>query len=105
MIITGADSHSAACMMQSLMSCVNFLHETVPARQSALSHALDLYLNGYCHPTMKCHVYQVCELLSGKLPVCEMLFGESKGCSVKVLVCEMLFGGRHDCSGESVPVV
>jgi ectopic P granules protein 5 len=55
-----ADSSLAASMVASLTSCVSFLHETIPSQQqSALSHVLAFYLQGYCHSGMKPHIYHV----------------------------------------------
>ncbi len=54
-----ADGPLAASVVASLVACVAFLHETIPARQSALSHVLSFYFQGYCHAGMKPHICQV----------------------------------------------
>lgn len=54
-----ADSGLASMMAASATHCVSFLHETVPAQQSVLSHLLTFYLHGYCHTDVKPHIFQV----------------------------------------------
>lgn len=54
-----ADCQLASAMMTSLVNCVVFIHETLPAQQSVLSHVLAFYLHGYCHSAVKSHIYQV----------------------------------------------
>ena len=54
-----ADCQLASAMMSSLVNCVAFIHETLPAQQSVLSHVLAFYLHGYCHSGVKSHIYQV----------------------------------------------
>lgn len=57
-----ADSGQASLMATSAALCVSFLHESVPAQQSVLSHLLTFYLHGFCHPAVKPHVFQVISL-------------------------------------------
>lgn len=56
-----ADSGLALLMATSVTHCVSFLHETLPAQHSVLSHVLTFYLHGFCHTAVKPHVLQVSE--------------------------------------------
>lgn len=54
-----ADSSLATAMVSSASHCINFIHETLPAQQSVLSHLLSFYVHGYCHSAVKPHIFQV----------------------------------------------
>ena len=54
-----ADSSQATVMVSSAALCINFIHETLPAQQSVLSHLLSFYVHGYCHSAVKPHIFQV----------------------------------------------
>jgi hypothetical protein len=54
-----ADSGLASLMASSIIHCINFIHETIPAKQSILSQMLTFYLHGFCHTAVKPHILQV----------------------------------------------
>ena len=54
-----ADSGLASLMASSVTHCISFIHETLPAQQSILSHLLAFYLHGFCHTAVKPHILQV----------------------------------------------
>lgn len=62
-----ADSGLASLMASSLTHCTTFIHETLPAQQSILSHILAFYLQGFCHTAIKLHILKVVPISEGEL--------------------------------------
>ncbi|XP_045024661.1 ectopic P granules protein 5 homolog isoform X2 [Daphnia magna] len=63
-----ADSGLASLMASSLTHCTTFIHETLPAQQSILSHILAFYLQGFCHTAIKLHILKVIHQALDTLP-------------------------------------